>query len=159
MQLSVRILWETEGDPSRKARLLRLLNRGAELAAGPLTARLEKAFGTPQWHFAKPMEDWRRFPWRRRWSCDSAVFHGYRYDVPDSGVATVEDSVVEAAYAVLVQAQVPGRPVDQHTLDFFRRAVKATDLPATACANIVNVLLAMDVAEGKRPGRVYFSTK
>lgn len=151
MQLSVRILWETEDDPVRKARLLRLLNRGADLAAGPLTERLEKSFGTPQWHFAKPAEDWRRFPWRKRWSCDSAVFYGYRYDVPDSGVATVEDSFVEAAYAVLVQAQASGRPVDKHTLDFFRRAIKATDLSAAACANVVNILLAMDVADGKCP--------
>lgn len=145
MQLSVRILWETEDDPARKARLLRLLNRLADIAAGPLTGRLGKAFGTPEWKFAGPMEDWRHFPWRKRWSCDSAVFHGYRYDVPDTAVATVEDSYVESAYAVLVQALAPGRPVDSRTLGLFRRAIGATDLSAVACANAVNALLAMEV--------------
>ena len=145
MQLSVRILWETEDAPVRKARLLRLLHRLADLAAGPLTARLEKAFGTAEWKLAGPMEDWRHFPWRKRWSCDSAVFHGYRYDVPDTAVATVEDSYVESAYAVLVQALAPGRPVDPRTLGLFRRAIGATDLSSVACANAVNALLAMEV--------------
>lgn len=154
MQLSVRVLWETEDDPARKARFRRLLNRLADLAAGPLTARLEKAFGTSDWKFAKPMENWRHFPWRKRWSCDSAVFHGYRYDVPDCTVATVEDSYVEASYALLVQALAPDRPVDPRTFDLFRRAIRATDLPSVACANAVNALLAMDIAETATAPRV-----
>ncbi len=147
MALSIRFLWETEDDPPRKARLLRLLNRSADLASGPLTARLEKAFGTPDWKFAAPMEDWRHFPYRKRWSIDSRLINGYRYDTPDSAVATVEDSYVEASYAVLVQSLVPCRMVDPHTLDLFSRAIKATDLSAVACSNAVNAVLAMFVAE------------
>lgn len=147
MTLSIRLLRDTEDDLSRKTRLERLLDRMADMAAGPMTMRLEQAFGTEKWSFAVPMEDWRKFPFRKRWSCDGAWISGYRYDTPDSPVATIEDSYVEAAYAVLIQTLAPGRPVAPRTLRLFRRAIAATDLSAVACANAVNAVLAMFAAE------------
>ena len=144
MQLSHRLLWETESDPERKARLLKLLNRAADIARDQVTVRLARDFAAGRWKSARPMTDWHKakFPPNRNWG-GGRVLNGYRYDIPDQPVFTVEDSSVEVAHALLVQAMTPGREIAESTLRLFRSAVERLDLSNVACANVVNVILAM----------------
>ena len=139
MQLSTRLLWEIEGDPGRKARLWKLLNRAADIAAHRVTTRLEKLFGTSRWQVSRPMRDWHGMPFKK----GGFTLDGCRYDVPDQRVATIEDCYVEAAHAVLVQAMVDGRSVDARSRRLLLDALKEMDLSSVACSNAVNALLAL----------------
>lgn len=143
MQLSNLLLWETERDASRRARLWKLLNRAADISRDCVTPRLEKDLANGRLQVSKPMEDWRKFGYRRRFAEDGKMLDGYRYDVPDHPAPTVEDGYVEAAHAVLVQAMVPNRRVHGRTLRVFLDAIARLDFSETACANAVNALLAM----------------
>ena len=143
MQLSNRLLWETETDPDRKARLLRLLNRAADIARDHVTTRLAQDFAAGKWQVSKPIPDWHKAGFRSRNWGDGGVLNGYRYDIPDQPVFSIEDGYVEASHALLVQAMTPDRKIDGRTLRLFREATEQMDFSEVACANAVNALLAM----------------
>lgn len=143
MQLSNRLLWETETEPRRKARLWKLLNRAADISRDHVTTRLERDFAAGRWQESRPLADWRKVGYVRRFGGDGGVLNGYRYDVPDHPAPTIEDSYVEAAHALLVQAMVPNREIHGRTLRLFLDAIERLDLENVACANAVNALLAM----------------
>lgn len=163
MQLSNRLLWETETDPDRKDRLLRLLNRAADIARDHVTTRLAHDFAVGKWQVSKPIPDWHKAGFRSRNWGDGGVLNGYRYDIPDQPVFSIEDGYVEASHALLVQAMTPDRQIDARTLRLFREATEQMDFSEVACANAVNALLAMyqkgldaalgvGVAASSRPG-------
>lgn len=145
-QLSQRLLWEVDPDPVRKARYLRLLQRGTSLG----DYVYEKGARTLQeigWRTAVPCGDWRGWKMRmlggKDWFSPGRFISGYAYLLPewDPSFHATYDGVRNLGEGILVKMLCPGFKVPEALSKGFDDHVKRCDFARHCSAGLVYPLL------------------